>query len=177
MEPLERQPKESKRANQALRDYAHMGMGRSLRALHNLYLRQASERLAYKPPSTKLQTVFGWSMKFNWQNRIRDWEQDNQREDMTAYEQERKEDRAARIGLLKATRGKLVQRLDKIEPQDMEWQQVLTGVRMVISELRKEYDDEPILRVAKKIANMDDDELLKFIQDKRPLDDEDEDGE
>jgi len=177
MEPLERQPKESKRANQALRDYALMGMGRTLRSLHRVYLRQAEDKPGYQPPTCRNSTIFGWSMKFNWQERVGQWEQNNQRAEMTAYEQERKEDRAARIGLLKATRGKLVSRLNNIDSSTLEWTQVLSGIRMVITELRKEYDDEPILRIAEKIANMDDDELLKFIQDKRPLDDEDEDGE
>jgi hypothetical protein len=85
--PLERIPGESLRANAALRDYALMGPGRSLRTLLEKYrVQRASGSHAEKvplqstpaesspvPPTTRLATLFNWSRRFAWQERVEAW--------------------------------------------------------------------------------------------------------
>ena len=66
--PLAQARGESKVANQALRDYAHMGAGRSLRKLHELYIKRASSNpLADSmAPTTRIATLNTWSFRFDW---------------------------------------------------------------------------------------------------------------
>lgn len=64
-DPLARQKGESKRANQALRDYAYMGAARSLPKLLSRY------RLSTEPQPTKsLPTLKTWSDRLQWQARV-----------------------------------------------------------------------------------------------------------
>ncbi|MEE9401235.1 MAG: hypothetical protein V3V32_04370 [Dehalococcoidia bacterium] len=69
-DPLIRISGESKRGNQALRDYALMGAGRTLRSLHERYYQQQTSGGLAKPPTINLRTLFDWSQKFSWQNRV-----------------------------------------------------------------------------------------------------------
>ena len=67
-DPLAQARGESKRANQALRDYAAMGPGRSLRKLHEHYIQQASSNppTGFRPPTTSFATLSTWSLKHDW---------------------------------------------------------------------------------------------------------------
>lgn len=86
--PLERSGRESLRANQALRDYALMGPGRSLRKLLRQYreqsesraralaaggLRQPGESLA-EPPTLREASLMTWSAAYAWQERVATWD-------------------------------------------------------------------------------------------------------
>ncbi|MGD9099372.1 MAG: hypothetical protein PVF45_02750 [Anaerolineae bacterium] len=64
--PLARAPGETRKANDALRDYWLMGSGRSLRKLHQTYTKHAPG----EPPTRHLRTLKGWSAKYQWQARI-----------------------------------------------------------------------------------------------------------
>jgi hypothetical protein len=84
--PLERAKGESLRANTALRDYALMGPGRSLRKLYEKYRDQIAIRsrskiqgilhsnLPGEPPTSRLGTLLTWSADFGWQERVAIWE-------------------------------------------------------------------------------------------------------
>lgn len=67
-DPLAQARGESKRANQALRDYAAMGSERSLRKLHEHYIQQTSNKrpTGFRPPTTSFATLSTWSLKLDW---------------------------------------------------------------------------------------------------------------
>jgi hypothetical protein len=62
---------ESVRANHALRDYAGMGVGRSLLALYTRYITMT---IAYKhadrAPTRVKSVLAGWSAKYHWRDRV-----------------------------------------------------------------------------------------------------------
>ena len=64
--PLARNPRETRKANDALLDYWTMGSGRSLRNLHKKYTQATPETR----PTRHLRTLKGWSTKFKWQLRV-----------------------------------------------------------------------------------------------------------
>jgi hypothetical protein len=78
--PLERGSGESLRANQALRDYAFMGGGRSLLKLVRQYQSYAkpvpggSQKLITDPPSRHLQSLKVWSSTYKWAERVDAWD-------------------------------------------------------------------------------------------------------
>lgn len=62
---------ETKNSNAALGDYARMG-NRSLKGLQAFYLKQeASEGSVTKPPTTKITTLENWSFTYEWQARVK----------------------------------------------------------------------------------------------------------
>jgi len=66
-DPLRRQMGESAKANAAFRDYAMMGAGRSLRALHEKYIQLAANKKTTEKPITKSRnTIDSWSLKHSW---------------------------------------------------------------------------------------------------------------
>ena len=70
-DPLGRCKRETRRANDALRDYWLMGPGRSLRTLCEVYSqRSVSEASAEAPPTKRARTLFHWSTYYAWQARI-----------------------------------------------------------------------------------------------------------
>lgn len=89
-DPLQRCKGESKRANAAVHDYFSMGSGRSLRALVDLYVKQASNA-NQKPPSTKISTLNTWSLIYSWQNRVARAEEIQRKEDQRRLAEERME--------------------------------------------------------------------------------------
>lgn len=70
--PLTRAKGESRRANQALHDYALMGAGRSLRLLRGHY---ANAPQTESPPTRRWSTICGWSARYDWQARVARWEE------------------------------------------------------------------------------------------------------
>jgi hypothetical protein len=69
--PLDRCRGETRRANDALRDYWLLGPGRSQAKLQQSYSKATSEM----PPTRHLRTIAGWSSKYQWQARIDDAKQ------------------------------------------------------------------------------------------------------
>jgi hypothetical protein len=61
------QPRETGSAAEAIDDYVDLGPGRSLRILHERYLSDPDAA-----PTRRLKTLKDWSVKYNWQARIRD---------------------------------------------------------------------------------------------------------
>jgi hypothetical protein len=68
--PLSRCIGEPKTANAGLVDYYKMGSGRTLRDLCALYQERLEKNPQIKPPTTRVRTIFSWSNKFEWQNRV-----------------------------------------------------------------------------------------------------------
>lgn len=64
--------KETNRARQAFEDYYFMGPGRSIRKLHQTYIKYASE----KPPTIHLRTLLEWSTVHGWQERVKQRDQE-----------------------------------------------------------------------------------------------------
>ena len=74
--PLERIKGVSRKANQALRDYALMGVGRSLRKLAKI-------------TSWSLSDLVKWSGNCRWQERVRNYDDIQQKQALEAYKVER----------------------------------------------------------------------------------------
>lgn len=83
-EPLKRAQGETKRANQALRDYAALGVGRSIDKLHARYIANESQ---IEPPTKSRHTLAGWSIRYDWQRRVAEYD----RQEEEAFEQQRRE--------------------------------------------------------------------------------------
>lgn len=75
---MEKRVSESKRAHQALCDYAYLGPARGIRQLHRVYEEQAAKAKdapgAPIPPTVKLSTLWGWSVTHEWQARVEAWD-------------------------------------------------------------------------------------------------------
>lgn len=59
-------PEMTPKAAAGFADFVGMGPGRSLRKLHERYRQQT----ASKPPAVRLETLFEWSTKYAWQDRL-----------------------------------------------------------------------------------------------------------
>ncbi|MCK4958003.1 MAG: hypothetical protein KAT00_01350 [Planctomycetes bacterium] len=84
--PLERVKGESRKSNQALRDYAMMGSGRSLRKLAERYKQYANE-----PPTRFNNTLATWSLKNHWVARVEAWTVIEHKREQTEWEKRRRE--------------------------------------------------------------------------------------
>ena len=109
--PLERIPGESLRANEALRDYAFMGPGRSLRKLLDKYRRQTDDgSQTGKPPTARWKTISDWSRRFTWQERIEAWTGIRNTDEDRKWEKRRQNQRKAEWKL----RNKIGKTLDAV---------------------------------------------------------------
>lgn len=160
--PLDRIPGETKTAYAAFLDYAHMGPKRSIRLLASRYQRVSSES-GQPPPTRRLNTLFTWSLKNHWADRSKAFDIGQHEKEIADYEEARKEERRLRIQLLRATRSILSERLACIATDDLDWNALLRGIKVVVEELRKEFDDEPMLKVVAMFSDMTDDDLRSFI--------------
>jgi len=108
--PLDRCPGESHKANQALRDYALMGGGRTLRGLFLQYrsqtdthlktetgrviaLRMPDGNIGRVPPTRRWASISDWSHRYAWTKRVEAWETLMLREDERRWMQRRREER------------------------------------------------------------------------------------
>lgn len=90
--PLTRCKGESKKATQALWDYYHMGTGRSLRKMHEIYNKQrASKEQTDLPPTMRWSTLCGWSFKFAWQARVARQTEIEREEDAALWRERRRQ--------------------------------------------------------------------------------------
>lgn len=76
----DRQKGESKKAYAAFLDYCSMGVARSIRKLHAIYIKQATSEEQAKPPTDSLSTLFSWSAKQDWDSRSADWDEEKRNE-------------------------------------------------------------------------------------------------
>lgn len=78
LDPLVRHEGEGRRANAALRDYAALGIVRSLRVLLAGYVTQAANANATKPPTVVWRTLSSWSQRHDWVARAAAYDTDLQ---------------------------------------------------------------------------------------------------
>lgn len=89
-DPLARCPAETKKAHLALIDYAHQGPGRSLRKLHQAYISRqgsSSSRVDFEPPTKRLATLETWSAKYNWVDRVAQFDHLQTQDKAAEYQQ------------------------------------------------------------------------------------------
>ena len=103
-DPLAQARGESRRANQALRDYAAMGPARSLRQLRERYLQQPSSNppAGFRPPTASLATLETWSLKHGWVARTERWDGLAAQEAEAAWRERREEEREEEWQLTRA---------------------------------------------------------------------------
>lgn len=93
--PLERAQGVSRKSNQALRDYALMGSGRSQRKLIDHYKGQAASNPLAKPPTLIYGTLAGWCLKYEWVVRVDAWTAIQQDRDEAEWVERRRQIRQA----------------------------------------------------------------------------------
>jgi len=140
-DPFTHYPSETLRAAQAFRDYALMGAVRSIRKLLAVYNQQATQG-QQKPPTISFTTLEHWSSRYDWQERVHEFDRQTKEADLAKFEADRNEWRTKRLQLLQATFGKAVKALNIIDPKDASWSEVLRAVEMVTIQLREEYGDK-----------------------------------
>jgi hypothetical protein len=103
-DPLAQAAGESRRANQALRDYAAMGPERSLRRLHERYVQQPSNNppTGFHAPTTSFTTLSTWSLKHDWVARVERWDGLAAQEAEAAWRERREEEREEEWQLTRA---------------------------------------------------------------------------
>ena len=147
--------------------YLHAGPTRSLLAIYN------QERIAkgrQRSPGKLLPNSWRTHAKtWDWEPRAALFDAAERTRLITAYENERTADRLERLRIRKAARGKLVQALAALQPEQASWNDVINGLEKVLRGLQEEYDDLPTQRVATTISyddikQMSDDELERFIE-------------
>lgn len=92
-DPLERMPTETRRANQALHDYALMGPGRSLRKLIAVYHERIKGEKGASIPTKQLNRLFEWSATHEWQSRIDEFDRQVAEAELGKWLEEREERR------------------------------------------------------------------------------------
>jgi hypothetical protein len=95
-EALAPRARESKAAHAAFLDYVRMGPRRSIRQLHAQYVKQTSSTpQADSVPTSSLKTLFTWSARHGWQDRLTAYQEERDRREQEAWEARRKAVRQA----------------------------------------------------------------------------------
>lgn len=142
--------------------YRLLGPRRSLLSVYN------TERLAEDEPTAKA-IPGAWNEAcrlYDWKNRASTWDAYEQQRRREQYDADRQEDHEARVMMLKAMRGKLMQRFQTLEVKEITPELLMRGMQMVARELRAEYDDLPTQRL--DLEAMTDDELRVIAAGSRP---------
>lgn len=85
-------PGETARAHTAFLDYVRQGPGRSVRTLCARYRVQTEgEPRAEKPPTTRLATLFEWSTRHAWQERLAAFKDERDAHDQEVWEARRRQ--------------------------------------------------------------------------------------
>jgi hypothetical protein len=88
-----------------------------------------------------------WSAKYSWVARALAYDDYRAEQDRREFEAERRRDKADRIRVLRAYRGRLTQVLAGLNPDIAEWKDITAGLKMVMEQLRSEYDEQPSHRL------------------------------
>lgn len=99
----DRRTDESATAYAAFIDYCRMGVARSLRALLERYQQQkADESQTQLPPTEKWSTLTGWSVKYQWQERVRQFDDDEAEKDCQIWNDRRRKQREREYSIAEA---------------------------------------------------------------------------
>jgi hypothetical protein len=147
--PLERIYRESTRANQAIRDYAYMRSGRSLRILLARYQDMKKDWKVGQPvpPTTSWQTLIEWSSGFAWKERVGAFDAIMQREDEIAFSKEQEEWRRRRRALLRVANSKIAASLNVVKTEGVKLPELVNALERLMEQSRIEYNDTPGLEV------------------------------
>ena len=80
--------------------------------------------------------------KWEWKKRAAAWDEAEILKARGEDAERRKADKAQRIKLLQAYRGKITQAMVSLEPLQARWRDVTDGLFMVVEQLRKEFGDD-----------------------------------
>jgi hypothetical protein len=131
------------------------GPSRSILSIYN------GERVAEDsaaPPAKSVPSTWREQAElWQWRHRAAVWDAAEQQTRREQYDRERAEDHEARVMMLKALRGKLMQRLQSLGVDEIRADQLIRGIQMVAQELRAEYNDLPVQRI--DLESLSDDEL------------------
>jgi hypothetical protein len=202
------EPAETAAANVALMDYAKAGVKRSLRSLAEDYARQMASWKeqrgqqatggvqATRPPTSRLTTLFGWSIHYEWQARVARWDELQAKKLDDAYDAERVKWRGIRLEAAKGmfdtvSQAMLLLRKYKLSPRsvtdvdgnvveypplevnDLDVAKLATAMDKVADLLRKEFGDDA-RRVDLTMSQIDysdftDDELQRVRDGENPI--------
>lgn len=158
--PLSAIEKETAKANQALHDYAGLGVARSQIKLIKMYEGMAEECLVYaqdrkrwerdhqglpapiEPPTTALLTVNNWSRDFLWVDRVARWDALQAEVQRLEFETDRRAMKAKRIEIIKAAQTRLQAALLQLKPTDASWSETISGLRRMFEQQRIEMGDD-----------------------------------
>ena len=81
-------------------------------------------------------------VKYEWKKRALAWDEAEILKAREVEAEQRKADKAQRIKLLQAYRGKITQAMALLNPMQARWRDVTDGLFMVVEQLRKEFGDD-----------------------------------
>jgi len=151
LEPWNRQPGESALWFQCFEVYRALGTRRTIEQAYRQEMEKRGKVGYGKRPNGSWRKI---ALAFHWHERAEAWdiaEINRVRREAAA---EARTDKAQRIKLLKAARGKLIVALELVDTSPLRLPELVNAIRMVVGELRNEYDD-PISRQ----VEMSEDEL------------------
>lgn len=173
-DPLAPVDGESVRASQALKDYALMGAGRSLKALHKRYELMDAEWKKNKlgpvqaPPTTRWMTLSNYSVKYRWQERVKLFDEIIRLKEMATYEADRKKWREHRLAAAKNLLSKAILGLNGIDPTHSNIAQIARSLQTAMNELRVEFGEDQKLTTGNDIT------IRVVREDKKPVGQDDE---
>lgn len=154
--PLTRCKGETRRANSSLTDYAMMGAGRSLRKLQERY-QTVPESSPSQPPTRRLPTLKGWSVRYSWQARVEAWDDQQDDVQMQEYVHDLRLMQERHVRLAVALQKAAILRLQQFEPSELTPAQLL---RFVVEAIRLERLARGLPEYLLQILEMTDEQLL-----------------
>ena len=128
-------PNEPADAFAAFNDYCRMGESRTLRGLH-----QSATKV------TPIDTLKRWSAKYNWQERVKEFDANTQDAINKRWQAERVAEKRTRIDTAKALRDAGIKVLANIDLSKESLATATGAIRTALDQLRAEFDDEPVSR-------------------------------
>lgn len=125
------------KAEQAFEDYWSLGTGRSLEKLVVFY-QQTTHKV-----TTNFRTLAEWSRRYEWQRRVAERTEAELEEKRHREKAELEEERRNRRTLLKAYRGKFIERMKTFDLNSASVAEMTAVLRLLLQEGRSEWDDLP----------------------------------
>lgn len=86
------------------------------------------------------------AIDWNWRERAAAWDIYQITQKRREFAEEAQEDKKYRLKIIKGARNKLLQALDQLDPATAKFPEVFSALKIVMDELRSEYDDQPTQR-------------------------------
>jgi hypothetical protein len=144
-----RQPGEPGRWYERFERFRLAGPGRALLPIYNGERERAGKGKSASPPAAWTVAAQRW----RWRERAEAWDAHEQEERRRQDAADRARARAERVALLRAFQAKVARGLLLLDPESADprgrlgWRTAVEALRMLVQELRAEYDDEPTRRV------------------------------